>query len=72
MALAHSPLGPGGATGTSVGGSATGAAAALAPAPRVVRRLAGVPAAAAELERRFRVELLDAAAALRVDMVGLG
>ena len=34
--------------------------------------MAGVPAAAAELERRFRVELLDAAAALRVDMVGLG
>jgi hypothetical protein len=55
-----------------VGGSATGAAAALAPpAPRVVRRLAGLPAGAAELERRLRLELEDAAAAaLRVDMAG--
>jgi hypothetical protein len=55
-----------------VGGSATGAAAALAPAPRVVRRLAGLSAvAAAEAERRLRVELeLAAAAALRVDMAG--
>jgi len=35
----------------------------------VVRRLAGLSADAAELERRLRVELLDAAAALRVDMV---
>jgi hypothetical protein len=31
--------------------------------------LAGLSADAAELERRLRVELLDAAAALRVDMV---
>jgi len=61
----------GGATGTSVGGSATGALASL-PAPRVVRRLAGLSAvAAAEAERRLRVELeLAAAAALRVDMAG--
>ena len=61
----------GGATGTSVGGSATGAAALAPPAPRVVRRLAGLPAGAAELERRLRLELEDAAAAvLRVDMAG--
>ena len=60
----------GGATGTSVGGSATGALASL-PAPRVVRRLAGLPAGVAEAERRLRVELLEAAAALRVDMAGL-
>ena len=51
-------------------GSATGGALAP-PAPRVVRRLAGLSAGAAEaeLERRLRVEL-EAAAALRVDMVG--
>jgi hypothetical protein len=51
-----------------VGGSATGAA--LAPAPRVLRRLAGLSAAAAEDERRLRVELGETAA-LRVDMVRL-
>jgi hypothetical protein len=62
----------GGATGTSVDGSAT-VVAALAPAPRVVRRLAGLSALAAEAERRLRLELLDAAAeALRVDMAGTG
>ena len=33
--------------------------------------MAGVPAAAAEAERRLRVEL-EEAAALRVDMAGLG
>jgi hypothetical protein len=44
----------GGGTGTSVGGSATVAAAALAP-PRVVRRLAGLLAEAAEADRRLRV-----------------
>jgi hypothetical protein len=55
-------------TGTSVDGSATGAA--LAPAaPRVVRRLAGLSAGAAEAEGRLRLEL-EAAAALRVDMAG--
>jgi hypothetical protein len=66
---AHQPP-AGGATVTSVGGSATGGALAP-PAPRVVRRLAGLSAGAAEaeLERRLRVEL-EAAAALRVDMVG--
>eukprot|EP01046_Picozoa_sp_COSAG06_P061712 COSAG06_NODE_13645_length_1235_cov_4.342430_3_plen_100_part_01 len=61
--LHHSPV-AGGVTGTSVGGSATGAAAALAP-PRVVRRLAGLSAGAAEVEGRLRLEL-EAAAALRV------
>jgi hypothetical protein len=68
MGLHQSP-----STGTSVGGSATGAAAALAPPPppRVVRRLAGLSAPAAETEGRLRLELLDAAAALRVDMVWL-
>ena len=56
-----------------MGGSATGAVAALAPPLRVVRRLAGLSAAAAaaEAERRLRLELLDAAAVLREDMVRL-
>ena len=59
-------------TGTSMGGSATAAATLAPPAPRVVRRLAGLPADAAELERRLRLELdAAAAAALRVDMAGL-
>ena len=65
--FAHSPVSAGGATGTSVGGSA-----ALAPAPRVVRRLAGLSAFAAEAERCLRLELLEAAEALRVDMAGSG
>jgi hypothetical protein len=54
-----------------VGGSATGADAALAlpAAPRVVRRLAGLSADVAEAERRLRLEPeAAAAAALRVDM----
>jgi len=65
MGLDHSP-----STATSVGGSATGAALAPLPAPRVVRRLAGLSAGAAEAEGRLRLEL-EAAAALRVDMAGL-
>ena len=71
MGFDHSP-GAGGATGTSVGGSAT-VVAALAPpaAPRVERRLAGLSAGVAEAEGRLRLEL-EAAAALRVDMAGLG
>jgi hypothetical protein len=69
MDLNQSPV-AGGATGTSVGGSAT-VVAALAPAPRVLRRLAGLPAGVAEVEGRLRLELL-LAAALRVDMAWAG
>jgi hypothetical protein len=70
MALNQSPV-AGGATGTSVGGSAT-VVAALAPAlPRVERRLAGLSAGVAEAEGRLRLKLESAAAALRVDMTGL-
>jgi hypothetical protein len=60
----------GGATVTSVGGSATGATLA-APAPRVVRRLAGLRRLPAGV-CRLRLELeAAAAAALRVDMAGV-
>ena len=72
MALNQSPA-AGGATGTSVGGSATGTLTALAPPPRVERRLAGLSAvAAAEDERRLRLELEAEAVALRVDMAEAG
>jgi hypothetical protein len=58
-------------TGTSVGGSAT-VAAALA-APRVVWRLAGLSAGAVEAEGCLRLLLREAAAAaaLRVDILYL-
>jgi hypothetical protein len=63
----HQSPSAGGGTGTSVGGS-TNVAALAPPLPRVVRRLAGLPAGVAGAERRLRLELLDAAAALREDM----
>jgi len=56
IGLHQSPPG-GGATGTSVGGSATGATLAPAPPRLLLRRhLAGLAAAAEELPRRLRLE----------------
>ena len=55
IGLHQSPPG-GGATGTSVGGSATGATLAPAPPWLLLRRSAGLAVVAAELARRLRLE----------------